>query len=107
MLLWISRKLSLNDYYGLWIFVFLQDIGVEDGGMYKVNAKNELGESNANINLNLEPYVLYLIFNHFDKLRPPLNFVLLFYDIYGRHVSLCSILGSKSFMFIFVRITMF
>jgi hypothetical protein len=26
----------------------------EDGGAYKVNAKNKHGESNANINLNLE-----------------------------------------------------
>ena len=30
------------------------DVTAQDGGSYKVNAKNALGESNANINLNLE-----------------------------------------------------
>jgi len=33
----------------------------EDGGAYKVTAKNSLGESNANINLNLEGTSLLLI----------------------------------------------
>ena len=32
----------------------ISNITPEDGGTYKVNAKNKLGESNANINLNLE-----------------------------------------------------
>ena len=32
----------------------IASITKEDGGAYKVNAKNALGESNANINLNLE-----------------------------------------------------
>lgn len=31
----------------------ISDISAEDGGAYKVNAKNKLGESNANITLNL------------------------------------------------------
>ena len=32
----------------------ISDVTTEDGGSYKVNAKNKHGESNANINLNLE-----------------------------------------------------
>ena len=32
----------------------IEAISAADGGAYKVNAKNAMGESNANINLNLE-----------------------------------------------------
>lgn len=32
----------------------IQDVNVEDGGKYKVVAKNELGESNASISLNFD-----------------------------------------------------
>ena len=32
----------------------ISNITAADGGTYKVTAKNKLGESNANINLNLE-----------------------------------------------------
>lgn len=35
------------------LFLEISDISTEDGGSYKVTAKNKLGESNANINLNL------------------------------------------------------
>lgn len=36
-------------------------VAKEDGGSYKVTAKNSLGEANANINLNLEGMTLLLI----------------------------------------------
>lgn len=32
----------------------LQDPNNADGGTYRCNAKNDLGESNANLNLNIE-----------------------------------------------------
>ncbi|VDP68306.1 unnamed protein product [Schistosoma curassoni] len=32
----------------------------EDGGMYKIHAKNSAGESNANINLNLQGICFYV-----------------------------------------------
>ena len=35
------------------LFLEISDISTDDGGAYKVTAKNKLGESNANINLNL------------------------------------------------------
>jgi hypothetical protein len=34
-------------------------VAVEDGGKYKVTAKNELGESNATINLNFDSNLDY------------------------------------------------
>ena len=40
----------------------ISDITPADGGAYKVNAKNKLGESNANINLNLEGKLCGLLF---------------------------------------------
>lgn len=40
----------------------LKNVTVEDAGKYKVNAKNELGESNATISLNFDSkYILQLI----------------------------------------------
>lgn len=32
----------------------ISNVSAEDGGTYKVNAKNSLGEANANLNLDLK-----------------------------------------------------
>jgi hypothetical protein len=40
-------------------------VAVEDGGKYKVTAKNELGESNATISLNFDSNVFFYLFFFF------------------------------------------
>jgi len=44
-------KIGDNSYHSKLI---IDDVTVEDAGKYKVIAKNELGESNASISLNLD-----------------------------------------------------
>ena len=38
-----------------WFLRPVQNFTKEDGGQYKVTAKNEMGEGSANITINLEP----------------------------------------------------
>ncbi|RWS22157.1 twitchin-like protein, partial [Leptotrombidium deliense] len=45
------KKESANNYDAV---LEIKDVAVEDAGKYKVIAKNELGESNASINLNFD-----------------------------------------------------
>ena len=48
------RVTAQTDGMNYVLMLEIGDVTAQDGGSYKVNAKNALGESNANINLNLE-----------------------------------------------------
>ena len=39
----------------IYLFCVGQNFTKDDGGQYKVTAKNEMGEGSANITINLEP----------------------------------------------------
>jgi hypothetical protein len=41
----------------------LNDPGPDDSGLYKCNIKNELGELNANLTLNVESKFAFLVLN--------------------------------------------
>lgn len=53
------------------IILELIDPGIEDSGLYKCNIKNELGELNANLTLNIESKLNLFIF--FQRERSPNN----------------------------------
>ena len=48
------KVITQTDGMNYVLMLEISDISAPDGGSYKVNAKNSFGESNANINLNLE-----------------------------------------------------
>ncbi len=50
----ISIEKDGNSYFST---LEITSVAVEDGGKYKVTAKNELGESNATISLNFDSNV--------------------------------------------------
>ena len=52
----ISIEKDGNSYFST---LEITNVAVEDGGKYKVTAKNELGESNATINLNFDSNLDY------------------------------------------------
>lgn len=46
--------LTQTDGANYTLILRISDVTAQDGGSYRVTAKNKLGESNANINLNLD-----------------------------------------------------
>lgn len=55
----ISIEKDGNSYFST---LEITSVAVEDGGKYKVTAKNELGESNATISLNFDSNVFFYLF---------------------------------------------
>lgn len=52
-----------NSYH---VTLQIDDVTIEDAGKYKVTAKNELGEGNANISLNFDSkFVTCIMFSYF------------------------------------------
>jgi len=58
----ISIEKDGNSYFST---LEITSVAVEDGGKYKVTAKNELGESNATISLNFDSNVFCFFLNLF------------------------------------------